>query len=832
MSFRQAYYTSCEKGLSTGAGFQFNAVSPDIEPATLQRVERLGSYDPPHSAPLRPTPEDLERFPVALFFHTLDGAGSVLGQTKYVGLMADGRYGNFFAHSLISTNSYADFFQADQLLPIETWLSSCWVTTESDSTALPALEKIPSGETINFSNVQRFLEDPARREILPRYLSAVVQALKTNRRVIIIDDNESVAFWVAAASYVLPYHLVLNLTFSTYVQNPYNTDALITGATEDSTFNFAPHEVEHLFSVFDTKGGRFTHIDPDGFSLKSAFLYRQTHAEVLTGFAVFVEQAAPYMPVEELEDALAAYCYFENRHIPDVDDVRVLVWSGKYVTKLADRDFNNLFVKITGKSLIGAETLRAATDFYLATLTSGLDTPSTRQIENLYLQWVVAEAGASVDPALLAEAADKLPRRSYRGDAAEKTRKDWLRHLKDADTAARFAAMLRLGDKLGFVEEENDVLHWLGKNVAGAWITDAPVQQSIRDVSGAGGGKSLLEGVAALLAEKVGDLRLFASLPLLLSDADSYRVLSGYAVETQNMPLYLRLSGMRANLTAAAAPPERLGVLHAQLAAIRTSFKTAITAEIMQTAFGSVWLGQPPTLSEATQLLSPPLVGHVIRSEIPGQLVNSLGFEGEALTEEQVEVINKLNADEVYNSFDEKTRVVVSAYAIAVEFQLTPEKIDGEGASEYLKWLTHYGPHLPPFAPRLYKALGQKFVKLRDVQSHAQALPKYISESSGSFLKGYQSEVRELARLRKNHLELAGLVRVWTLAARYDKGMERHLRGWIGAVLKNQSKKDLERLEAELDDDTYKVWARTRQRIELEQKGALGRFIDSMFGRG
>lgn len=830
MSFRQVYYTSCEKGLSTGAGFQFNAASPDVEPATLQRVERLGSYAPPNSAPLRPTPEELARFPVALFFHTLNGAGAVLGQAKYVGLMADGRYGNFFAHSLISTNPYADFFQTDQFLPIETWQSRCWVTTESDSTVLPELDKIPFGETVNFSNVQTFLQDPARRDILPRYLSAVTEALKSNRRIIIIDDNESIAFWVAAASYVLPYHLVLKLTFSTYVQNPYNTDALITGTTEDSTFNFAPHEVDHLFSVFDTKGGRFTHIEPNGFALKSAFLYRQTYAEVLVGFAVFVEQVAPEMPVEELEDALAAYCYFENRQLPDVDDVRVLAWSSRYATKLADRDFTNLFVKITGQSPIGAETLRAATDFYLAMSTSGVNTPSTRRIEDLYLQWLVAEAGRGVEPAFLAEAADKLPRRTYQSDAAERIRKEWLRHLKDADTSARFAAMLRVGDKLGFIEEESDVLQWLGKNVAGPWLVEAPVQQSIRDVSGAGGGKSLLEGVAAFLAERVDDRRLFASLPLLISDADSYRVLSGYAVEKQNLPLYLRLGGMKANLNA--APPERVAVLTSQLASIRTSFKTAITAEIVQTAFGSIWLDQPPTLSEAAQLLSPPLVGHIVRSEIPGHLVNALSFEGEALTAQQVEVIHKLNSDEVYNSVDDKAKVAVSAYAMAVEFQLNPEKIDEECASEYLRWLTDHRPHLPPFAPRLYQALGQKFIKVKDEQSHAQALPGYLNESSGSFLKGYQSEVQQLLRTRKNHPELARLLRIWTLAARYDRGMERHLRDWIGAVIKNQSKRDLDKLEAVLDDDTYKVWTRTRQRIELEQRGALGRFFDNMFGRG
>jgi hypothetical protein len=686
------------------------------------------------------------------------------------------------------------------------------------------------GETINFANVQPFLKEPQRREILPRYLSAVVEALKTNRRVIIIDANENIALWIAAASYVLPYHLVLKLTFSTYVQNPYSTDALITGTTEDSTFNFAPHEIEHLFSVFDIRGGRFTSIDPDGFALKSAFLYQQTYGEVLIGFAVFVEHVAPNMPVEELEDALSTYCYFEDQYVPDVDDVRVLNWSARYVTTLADKDFTNLFSKITGKSPVEAETLRAATDFYLATVSSGIDTPSTRQIENLYFQWLISETSGKVDPALLAETADKLPRLIYRSDEAEKTFKDWLRHLKDADTAARFVALLRLGDKMGFVEQEHDILNWLGKNVAAAWLTETPVQESIRDVSGRGGGKSLLEGIAAFLVEQIDNLRLFTSLPILMSDAASYGILSGYAVKTQNMPLYLRLSGIKANLTSEQS--ERVGVLTTQLTTIQTSFKTDITAEIMQTAFSSIWLNQVPTLSEANQLLSPPLSGYVIKSEVPGLLIKALSLDNGTLSTQQIELIDRLSSDEIYDSIDDKAKMAVDAYAMAVELQIAPERVDEQRTTSYTRWLTHNRAHLPQIAPHLYKLLGQKFIRVKDVQLHSQGLAEYIRESSGQFLQSYQGKVHELSLTRKNYLEIARLLLIWTLAARANRGMESHLRSWIGIILKNQSKKDLEKLEVALDDDTYRVWIRTRQRIEQEQKGTLGRFFDNILGRG
>lgn len=830
MSFQQVYYTSCEKGLSPGPGFQFNAASPDVTPATLQRIERLGSYAPPHSAPLRPTPEEIEQLPVSLFFQTLDGSGVVLGQAKYVGLMADGRYGNFFTHSLVSTDPYADFFRIGQFLPIETWRSKNWVTKESDSTALHDLEKMPAGEAVNFANVLTFLREPARREILPRFLSAVVEALKTSRRVIVIDGNANVALWIAAASYALPYHLVLRLTFSTYAQSPYNTDALITGTTEDSPFNFAPHEIEHLFSVFDLKGGRLSPLEPGGFAAKAAFLYQQAYAESLAGFPVFVERVAPNMPVEELEDALSAYCYFENLHLPDVDDVSVLAWSAKYVATLADRDFTNLFGKITAKRPVEAETLRAATDFYIATLNPAVNSPSLRRIEELYFQWLVAEAGGEIGPDVLTEAADKLPRRAYQGDADERIFKGWLRQLKDADGPARFVAMLRLGDKLGFVEREHDILLWLGKNVAGGWLADAQVQQALREVAAEGGGRSLLEGAAAFLVEKVDDLRLFSSLTTLISDDRSYRILINYAVKTQNLPLFLRLGGMRANLNA--AQPERVAALGAQLSAVQTHFKTGVTVEIVQTAYAAIWLSQPPTLNEAHQLLSPPLVGHIVRSEIPAQLLDSLHVNDEALTPPQTELIRKLNTDEIYNALDGKSRARVNAYMMAVEFQCTPEIVDEGATTAYLNFLTQARQHLPPFAPRLYKFLGRKFVHVKDVEQHAAGLPQHLRAGGRSFLQGYQEEVVELSRAKKNHDELARLFRAWTLAGSHTRALEDHVREWVGFILKNQSKRDLERLEAALDNYTHKVWLRTRERVEQEQKGSFGRFFDNILGRG
>ncbi len=71
MSFLQAYYTSCERGLRGSKGFQINAATEGLDPSLLQQVERLGLYVPPVEAPSRPTAEEIERFPVSLLYQRL-----------------------------------------------------------------------------------------------------------------------------------------------------------------------------------------------------------------------------------------------------------------------------------------------------------------------------------------------------------------------------------------------------------------------------------------------------------------------------------------------------------------------------------------------------------------------------------------------------------------------------------------------------------------------------------------------------------------------------------------------------------------------------------------
>jgi hypothetical protein len=105
MTFMQAYYTSCETGHRGSKGFQFNAVTPGLDPRLLEQLERLGVYVPPSSSVVQPSAEDLERFPLVLLYQPLGGGGSVVAQSRYIGPDYSGRWGNYFTHYAIADDT-------------------------------------------------------------------------------------------------------------------------------------------------------------------------------------------------------------------------------------------------------------------------------------------------------------------------------------------------------------------------------------------------------------------------------------------------------------------------------------------------------------------------------------------------------------------------------------------------------------------------------------------------------------------------------------------------------------------------------------------------------
>lgn len=833
MSFQQVFYTSCEKGVGARKGFQVKACSPGIPSSTLEKVERLGLYERPLSTPGRPSPEEIKLFPISLFFQNLNDGSAVLGQAKYIGVDYTNRPGNFFAHSLVSTSSYKDFCQISKILPIETWMATYWVSSENNTTEIPVIEKILPGDRIEFLNIQPFLNKSGYKKFLPSFLTAVVESLKSNRRIIIVDDNENIAFWIAVASYVLPYHLVLNLTFNTYVQNPYHNESLITGTTEDSSFNFAPHEIDHQYFVFDFKGDRFTKIEPNGFAVKCSFLYEQPKDEVIAGFAPFIEQVAPELPIDELEDAFSAYCYLENINLPDVNNVNVLTWCTKYLECLADKDFRSLFDKVVNERPIKNETLQACTNFYLAALNSEINPPAINQIENLYIRWLICDAIPTAEIDALVETGENLPHHNYTGEHLEKVFKEWLKNLKETANLSQFIAILQIGNKLGFLKNENDILRWLGRNAVGKWIVDSEIKQIVKELSSQSGGISLLEGVGTFLAENIDNLPLFSSIADLITDASCYHILTRYAVKAENLLLYIRIDGIRINLLSEHS--DRLQILNEQLANIRRDFDTDITSEVVQALFNSVWLNRNPTLSEANRLFLPPLREFVIRSEIPSALVDSLSLEISNFDEgQQKKLIDNLSADDVYESLGEKN-FLLQAHRIALDLRSDFIDPDGEKIKTHLLWIAKHDAHISGISPILEERLAYSLFNVKKIESHSRLLLDCFGKNRTNFLKAYNAKVERILRESENLSEIVRLLRTWIISAQSnERFLNTQFPVWSEILLKNQSKRNIEKIENNLkqvDPKSFNFWLAVKEVFEKNHPGFFKKVLGGFFNR-
>lgn len=237
MAIRQQYYTSCQK--PEKSGFQVKAESPGISNDTRQLLRQLIGYEIPYQA----DPSAIDTHPVAFRYFVKDNQAFLIssqscGKDEFV------RDGNFFAHSAIGTPQEISHLAA----PIFYWKSPFWVSGDpSDTSELPLVEEFDAEVTFDFDSVWSFLDKGNRREWFYKLLCAVVDYHQSKRKIIILDDNEAIAFWIACVSMAFPSRYLQFLSFATYHHDPYTAPFIITGTTADSNFRFTNDEYYSYF---------------------------------------------------------------------------------------------------------------------------------------------------------------------------------------------------------------------------------------------------------------------------------------------------------------------------------------------------------------------------------------------------------------------------------------------------------------------------------------------------------------------------------------------------------------------------------------------------------
>ncbi|TDC88352.1 hypothetical protein [Actinomadura sp. 7K507] len=227
----QLHYTSARRGPTGRAGFQFVAETPGLPDGARAGVMPYMSYRPPPDAPLAPGDSELDRFPVTLLYDVVDGRPLLL-RCRYLGRDYSGRYGNFFAHAVV-----AEPDELEGMRPAELWGSPLWAPLPADGAVLDEVDELAPGAGLAPEELAAWLpgsgpEDPFGT--LGLLVSAVREnAVPGGRVVLVADDVEVIARWIALVSYSLPVAAAARLSFATYSADPMRAGQSLVGTTPD-----------------------------------------------------------------------------------------------------------------------------------------------------------------------------------------------------------------------------------------------------------------------------------------------------------------------------------------------------------------------------------------------------------------------------------------------------------------------------------------------------------------------------------------------------------------------------------------------------------------------
>lgn len=259
MKALQLHYTSCRRGLAASAGFQIRAVTPGIPPDEQREIERAGVYRPPRTAPLTPGDEEIDRdFPRALRYYALGSGRWALTLSSYSGRDYSGRWGNFFAHTLVIEEVPPARWPIDYY-EWEGWRRRLLAEEDTDEppSALPAvdLDGIRPADSFALSELAGFLrEEPGRADLLAKMGRAALAGTASSRAVVIRDSPLSALYWVACIQKLFPSEHARGLSFSTFQDDPRGAVA-VNGTVEGTDFTFAEAERRFRFAMFDLVTG-------------------------------------------------------------------------------------------------------------------------------------------------------------------------------------------------------------------------------------------------------------------------------------------------------------------------------------------------------------------------------------------------------------------------------------------------------------------------------------------------------------------------------------------------------------------------------------------------
>jgi hypothetical protein len=260
--FGSLYYTDCRpgQGLQGGAGFQFQAATPGLALQVMPMVQRSGLYEPPSDWIRDGRP--VERFPRSLA-HTCQDGVYTTSAGRYLGQEANGmRQGNQFTHAVVTRDATAYGLTR----PAQLWGARWWAAGPADDTELPGLPAQPATGPLDHETVRdRVRDSPGGQALLVALLSATQQLAEPARRrpiVLVSEDPELAACWVAAATLLLAQPAALRVSFKIFVADPQYGQHDIIAVHPDWAGQWADTRGNSGLAAFDLDLGRHSSVEP------------------------------------------------------------------------------------------------------------------------------------------------------------------------------------------------------------------------------------------------------------------------------------------------------------------------------------------------------------------------------------------------------------------------------------------------------------------------------------------------------------------------------------------------------------------------------------------
>src|SRR5215208_5626643 len=267
MKALQLHYTSCRRGQSGSAGFQTRAASAGIRPEEQREIERHGVYRPPRDTRPEPSREEILRdFPRALRSYPLESGRHAVTRSCYVGRDYSGRWGNFFAHTLVLDNGQPASFWPIDLYEWPGWKEGLAAEEDTEEISGPVptvdLGDLSPADSFGLEDLSDFLrEQPGRTELLARMGRAVLLGRESSRALVVRDTPLNGLYWIACLQKLFPAPHAAVLSSSTYQDDPRGCMA-INATTGDTDFTFDDAERRFRFFEFDLAAGVHSEI-PD-----------------------------------------------------------------------------------------------------------------------------------------------------------------------------------------------------------------------------------------------------------------------------------------------------------------------------------------------------------------------------------------------------------------------------------------------------------------------------------------------------------------------------------------------------------------------------------------